>query len=137
MKKTLFAALIVGVILTSCTVTQPEERYYPQQSRVYAPTPYYGYDPYNNSNVYSDPYYRTNDRYSRRYDRRSYNRSYSSPYTQYPNTSNRRYSEQRQQQTTTPRYEEQKEKRLPDGTRVTPDGRMILPNGKVVDKRNQ
>lgn len=144
--KTLILAVIIITGMASCTVSQPGE-YYPQQ-RVYSNS----YDPYNNpvySNryetrrvydynsgryydvpVYGTPVYR--DRAYRRennYRRDDYRREYRRE------NNERRESYRYPQRNTEQRVEQPREKRLPDGTRISPDGTITLPNGEVRRKQ--
>ena len=156
MKKLLLASFIITIALASCSVTQPDEYYYPQQ-RVYS-NPNYQYDPYYNP-VYDNQYtirrvydYNTGRYYdvrvpvsgsaygSRVYTQPTYRRDvYRRDSYRRDNyrTDTRRdyYSERQQQPRTEQRVEQPREKRLPDGTRISPDGTVTLPNGQV--KRSQ
>lgn len=145
MKTLILGALIITLGLASCSVTQPEDVYYPQQ-RVYS-NPNYQYDPYYNSNydngysirrvydyntgryydvkvynaqVYNTPVYQ-NRNYRRDYDRREDRREY--------RENNVRREIPREQPRNEPRIDQTK--RLPDGTTISPDGTVTLPNGQV------
>jgi hypothetical protein len=145
MKALLLAAFIITIGLASCSVTQPDEYYYPQQ-RVYA-NPNYQYDPYYNQ-VY-DNRYTTRRVYDyntgRYYDVAVYSSPYGAPYPQQNyrrdgyrrdnyrtgNTRREYYSERQQQPRTEQKAEQPKDRRLPDGTTISPDGTVTLPNGQV------
>ena len=146
MKALILAAFIITIGLASCSVTEPNERVYYPQDRGY-------------NSVYSDPYYTPvyDNRYSTRrvydyntgryYDVPVYSNSpvYSTPNRTYRRDSKRdnyrrdtyrRDNYQNTQPVTQqPRANQQTEKRLPDGTRISPDGTVTLPNGQV--KRKQ
>ena len=150
MKKLLLASFIITIALASCSVTQPDEYYYPQQ-RVYT-NPNYQYDPYytpvydnryatrrvydyNTGRYYDVPVY--SSPYDPRvypqqtYRRDSYRRdNYRRDNYRTDNTSREYYSE-RQQPRTEQRVQQTKERRLPDGTVISPNGTVTLPNGEV------
>jgi hypothetical protein len=159
MKTLILAAFIITIGLASCSVTEPNDRYYPQE-RVYSSSnydPYYNpYDSrysvrrvydyntgryydvpvYSNAPVYVTPSYpnrtyrRDNyrrDDYRRDGYRDNYRRSYQQPAYQQP-----AYQQPQVQQ---PQVSQPKEKRYPDGTRVSPDGTVTLPNGEVRRKQ--
>ncbi|HUS00914.1 MAG TPA: hypothetical protein VMY77_04265 [Chitinophagaceae bacterium] len=153
MKKLLLASVIITIALASCSVTQPDEYYSPQQ-RVYT-NPNYQYDPsynpgYDNRNytvrrvydyntgryydvaVYNSPY-GTSVYPQQTYRRDSYRRDNyrRDNYRTTDNTRREYYSERQQQPSTEQRVEQPREKRLPDGTRISPDGTVTLPNGQV------
>ena len=137
MKALILAAFVIIIGLASCGVTQPNERVYYSQERVYSAP----YDPYYNT-VY-DNRYSTRRVYDSNTGRYYDVAVYSAPYDPYynPGYSNRTYrrdNNYRDYNTTQqqPRYEQPStnqpaEKRLPDGTRVSPDGTITLPNGEV------
>ena len=151
--KTLILAALVALTIAGCTVTEPAERYYPQD-RVYT-SPYYTpvyqgnytirrvydyntgryYDvPVYNSPVYSSPVYSSpvynSPVYSNGYRRDSYRNDsrYRREYYNQP---------QADQRNSQPQYrvEQPREKKMPDGTRITSDGTVIKPNGEVKRSR--
>ncbi len=143
MKTFIFAAFIILISLASCTVTDPGE-YYPQQrsynnwrqQQQYDPYYNQGYDRYITQRIYD---YNT----GRYYDVPVYNspvyrdRYYSRD--NYRNNVRREYYREAQPRYVQPRVERQveqpREKRLPDGTRVSPDGTITLPNGEVRNRQ--
>lgn len=139
MKTLILAAFIITIGLASCSVSQPNEEYYPQQ-RVYT-NPNYQYDPYynpdydsrystrrvydyNTGRYYNVSVYSAPDYYSDNYRKEYYRRE---------NNVRREYYRDAQPRNEQ-RVEQPKEKRFPDGTRISPDGTITLPNGEV--KRN-
>lgn len=143
MKTLILAACIIITGMASCTVSQPGE-YYPQQ-RVYSNS----YDPYHNP-VYSNRYdtrrvydYNTGRYYDvpvygspvyaeRGYRRDNYRRDdYRREYRRDEGREHYRYPQGNNEQ----RVEQPREKRLPDGTRISPDGTITLPNGEVRRKQ--
>lgn len=145
MKTLILAAFIITIGLASCSITEPNERYYPQE-RVYSSSsydPYYNpydsrnsvrrvYD-YNTGRYYDVPVYSA-PVYSTPYPNRTYRRD------DYRRDNYRRDNYRRSSPTTQPVYQQPqvnqpKEKRYPDGTRVSPDGTVTLPNGEVRRKQ--
>lgn len=134
MKTAILAAFII-IGLASCSLTQPNERgYYPQQ-RIYSTSPYYQVDPFYNpaydyryNRPYNDPYYDPYYNNPGYYNRRNYRRE--------PRRENNVRREYRYNQPADKQQMEQPgEKRLPDGTRISSDGTVTLPNGEVRRKQ--
>ena len=150
MKTYLLAAIIILLGLASCSVTQPNDReYYPQQ-RVYSSSPYqvdtyyntydsrystqrvYDYNTgrYYDVPVYYSPVY-TSPGYSRRnYRRENEKREYYDRDERKDNNRNDEYSN-RHQNNQQSGNEQPREKRFPDGTRISENGTITLPNGEV------
>lgn len=148
MKALILAAFIITIGLASCSISEPNERYYPQE-RVYSSStydPYYNpYDSrysvrrvydrntgrYYDVPVYSTPYPNSTYRDYRRdnYRRDNYRRD------NYRNDNYRRTYPSTQPVYQQPQVSQPKEKRYPDGTRVSPDGTVTLPNGEVRRKQ--
>ena len=147
MKALILAAFVITIGLASCSVTEPGE-YYPRErvysSSTYDPyyTPYdsrysvrrvYDYNtgryydvPVYSAPVYSTPYPNSTYRNYRRDDYRRDNRR-----DNYRNDNYRRTYPTTQPVYQQPQVSQPKEKRYPDGTRVSPDGTVTLPNGQV------
>jgi len=133
MKTLIFAAFLIVIVLAGCSVSQPVERDYYPSHPIYHTSPYAYYD--------NDTYY--NQGYDNRYNQRlqNYNYYYDRRYNNgpvyvvpaYPSRNYRReYSERRDDYRDQPKQNnESRERRLPDGTKISPDGTVTLPNGEV------
>jgi hypothetical protein len=160
MKTIIFAALVIAISLVGCSVSQPGEREYYPQERVYN-SPYYQSDPYYNpySNSYSiQRIYDYNT--GRYYDVKVYNNSpvYDVPVYNvpaYPNSNYRRereyyqqnqnreqyrqYQQQQQQQPNREQYRQQQQQNQSSQPTQNnqqqevrlPDGSRVSPDGTI------
>lgn len=129
MKTIIIAAFIIAIGLVGCSISQPAGRvYYPQQ-RGYSTSPVYQYDPYYNP-VYNSRYYSNRRNYNYNNGRYYNNKVYNSP--SYPNRTSIKDNERREGYREQPKQnnEVRRERRLPDGTKVSPSGTVTLPNGR-------